>query len=88
MHVQNGRKKRALIFHEQPANIRRNLRGERNLLVGLPPLMAADLDLHFLVKPLQKIEQLVRREAAEMPIHLVRDIGLRNAQDTGDFALF
>ncbi len=70
------------------ADNRHNLRSERNLLVGLSLVMATDLDLHFLVKPLQKIEQLVRREAAEMPIHQVRDIGLGNAQDTGDFALF
>ena len=68
--------------------IRRNSRGEGDLLVGLPLVMAADLDLHFLVKPPQKIEQLVRSESAEVPVHQVRNIRLRNPENTGDFALF
>ena len=51
-------------------------------------MVTADLDRHFLVKAFQKIEQLVRCEAAEMPIHQVRYVGLRNAEDVGDFALF
>ena len=33
--------------------------------------MTADLDPYFPVKPFQKIEQLVRREAAEMPVRQV-----------------
>jgi hypothetical protein len=51
-------------------------------------VVTADLDRHFSVKPFQKIEHLVRREAAKMPIHQVRNVGLRNAQNIGDFALF
>src|SRR6202049_921858 len=50
--------------------------------------MAGDLDLLFLVKPPQKIEQLVRSESAEVPVHQVRNIRLRNPENTGDFALF
>ena len=51
-------------------------------------MVTADLDGHFPVKPFQEIEQLVRREAAEMPVHQVRHVGLGNAQNLGDFALF
>ena len=40
-------------------DIHNDLRRERHLLERLPLVMAADLDLHFLVKSLQKIEQLV-----------------------------
>ena len=50
-------------------------------------MTTADLDRYFAVKPFQKIEQLVGGEAAEMPVHQVRDIGLRDAEDLGDFAL-
>jgi hypothetical protein len=58
------------------------------LLVGFAFVVTADLDRHFPVKAFKKIEQLVRREAAEMPVHQVRHVWLRNAQDIGDFALF
>jgi hypothetical protein len=34
--------------------------------------MAADLDIYFPVKPIQKIKHPVRREAAEMPVRQVR----------------
>ena len=51
-------------------------------------MVTADLDRHFPIKPFQKIEQLVRREAAEMPVHQMRYVGLCNAQNVGDFALF
>ena len=51
-------------------------------------MVTADFDRHFPVKPFQKIEQLVRGEAAEMPVHQVRHVRLRNAQNIGDFALF
>jgi hypothetical protein len=50
--------------------------------------MTANLDRDFPVKPFQKVEQLVPGEAAEMPVHEVRHVGLGNAQDIGDFALF
>jgi hypothetical protein len=50
--------------------------------------MAAHFDLHSLVQALQKVEQLVRGEAAEMTVHQVRHIGLRNPENPGDFALF
>ena len=47
----------------------RVLRGKSHLLVGFAFVVTADLDRHFPVKPSQKIEQLVRCEAAEMPVH-------------------
>src|SRR5258708_35427161 len=50
--------------------------------------MSAHLDLHFLVQAPQKIEQLVRGKAAEMPVHQVRYIGLCNPENPGDLALF
>src|ERR1700722_13209175 len=50
--------------------------------------MTADLDCYFAVEAFQKIEQLVCGEAAEMAIHQVRNVGLRNAQEIGDIALF
>jgi hypothetical protein len=62
-------------------------RSEGDLLVRLPPAMTAHFDLHFLVQTLQKVEQLVRGEAAEMSVHQVGHIGLRNPQDSRDFAL-
>jgi len=46
-------------------------RSEGDLLVGLPLVMTAHFDLHFLVQTLQKVEQLVRGEAAEMTVHQV-----------------
>lgn len=64
------------------------LRSERHLLVGFAVVVTADLNCYLPVKPFQKIEQFVRCEAAEMPIHQVRYIGLRNAQNIRDFALF
>jgi hypothetical protein len=63
-------------------------RGKSHLLVGFALVVTANLDRHFSVKPFKKIKQLVRREAAEMPIHQVRHVGLSNAQDFGDFTLF
>ena len=66
--------------------------------MALPPLTArrspagkvrrCDLDGNLAVQAFEKIEQLVRREAAEMPIHKMRDIGLRNPENAGNFALF
>src|SRR5579864_6365663 len=50
--------------------------------------MTTDLDLHFPVQALQKIEQLVRGEAAEMPVHQVRHIGLCDPEYPCNFALF
>jgi len=47
------------------------LRSKNNLLVRFSLVVRANLDRHFAVKPFEKIEQLVRREAAEMPIHQV-----------------
>ena len=41
--------------------------------------MTANLDRDFPVKPFQKVEQLVRGEAAEMPVHEVRHAGLGGA---------
>ena len=46
-------------------------RSEGDLLVRLPLVMAAHFDLHFLVQALQKVEQLVCGEAAEMTVHQV-----------------
>jgi hypothetical protein len=46
-------------------------------------VMAADLDLHFLVKSLQKIQQLVCCEAAEMPVHQDEFWGVRGQPLTG-----
>jgi len=51
-------------------------------------MVMTDLDCHLPVKPFQKIEQFVRCEAAEMPIHQMRHVGLRDTQDAGDFPLF
>jgi hypothetical protein len=62
-------------------------RGESHLLIGLALAVTADLDRHLAVKPFQEIEQLVRGEAAEMPVHQVRHVGLRDAQNIGDLAL-
>ena len=50
--------------------------------------MTADLDRHFPVKPFQEVEQFVGREAAETPVHQVRHVRLRNAQNAGDLPLF
>jgi hypothetical protein len=50
-------------------------------------MVRADLDRHLLAKALQKIEELVRGEAAEMPVHQMRHVGLRNAENAGDLAL-
>ena len=50
--------------------------------------MLADLNCHFLVKPLEKIEELVGREAIEMPVHEVRHFWLLDSKQQGDFALF
>ena len=61
---------------------------QSDLLIGFALMMTADLDPHFPVKPFQKIEQLVRCEAAEMSVHQMRNIGLRNSKDARDFALF
>ena len=47
------------------------LRNKSNLLVGFSLVVRANLDCHFAVKPFEKIEQLVRGEAAEMPVHQV-----------------
>jgi hypothetical protein len=44
-------------------------------------------DHHFSVDALEKLKQLVGREAAEMPVHQVRYIGLGNSENTGDLAL-
>jgi hypothetical protein len=63
------------------------LRGKGHSLVGFAFFATADLDRHFSVKPFQKIEQLVSGETAEVPVHQVRHVGLRNSQDMGDFAL-
>ena len=49
---------------------------EGHLLVRFDLVMTAHLDGHFAVKPFEKIEQLVGGEAAEMPVHQVRHIGL------------
>src|ERR1700722_1634117 len=62
-------------------------RSKGHRLIRLTPVVTADLNRHLLVKALQKIEQLVRREAAEMPVHQVRHIGLCNAKNAGDLAL-
>jgi hypothetical protein len=51
-------------------------------------VVTAELNRHLPIKPFQKIEQLVCRAAAEMPVHQVRHIGLRNPQDICDLALF
>jgi hypothetical protein len=51
-------------------------------------MATADLNRHFPVKALQKIEQLIRREATEMPVHQVRHLRLGNTQNIGDFSLF
>jgi hypothetical protein len=67
---------------------RQALRRESDLAIRLTLVMTADLDRHFPVKPFEKIEQLVRGESAEMAIHQVRHVWLRNAQDSRDFALF
>jgi hypothetical protein len=65
-----------------------SLRGESYLLVGLAFVATANLDRHLPIKPFQKIEQLIRRKAAEVSVHQVRHVGLCNAQHVGDFALF
>ena len=62
-------------------------RGKGHLLIGVAPVVTADVDRHFLIKTLQKIEQLVGGEAAEMPVHQVRHAGLRGAGHSGDLAL-
>src|ERR1700679_2752058 len=48
-----------------------NSRREGYLLVGLTFTVRAYLDGNRSVERLQKIEQLVRRETAEMPVHQV-----------------
>src|SRR6185369_4193733 len=68
--------------------VARPLRSEGDLLVRLPLVMTAHFDLDLLVQTLQKVEQLVRCEAAEMPVHQVGHIGLRNPENASDFALF
>jgi hypothetical protein len=61
---------------------------ESHFLVWFALVVTTDLDCHLPVKPFQKVEQLVRREAAKMPIHQVRHVRLRNTEDAGDFLLF
>jgi hypothetical protein len=51
-------------------------------------LVTADLDGYFPVQAFQKVEQLIGGEAAEVAVHEMRYIGLGNAQNFGDFALF
>jgi hypothetical protein len=65
-----------------------SLRGESYSLVGFAFVATANLDRHLPIKPFQKIEQLIRRKAAEVSVHQVRHVGLCNAQHVGDFALF
>ena len=45
------------------------------LLIGFALVAAADLNRHFSVQPFEKIEQLVCREAAEMPVYQMSHVG-------------
>ena len=49
--------------------------------------MVADLYRHFLVEPLEEIQQFVCCEAAKMTVHQVRYVRLCNSQNTGYFSL-
>ena len=62
-------------------------RREADFRVGFALLVRADPDRDFLVEPLEEIEQLVRGEAAEMAIHQMRHVRLRDAEQFGDFPL-
>jgi hypothetical protein len=44
-------------------------RGEADLTIRFTPLVGADADSDFLIKPLEKIEQFIRGETAKVPIH-------------------
>jgi hypothetical protein len=63
------------------------LGSECHLLIGLARAMTAHLDGHFPVEALEKIEQLVGREPAEMPVHQVRHVRLGNPENARDLAL-
>ena len=45
------------------------------------------LDRDLPIQPLEELEQLVGGEAAEMPVHQVRDFRLLDAEQGGDFPL-
>jgi len=43
--------------------------GEADLPIRFTPLVGADTDSNFLIKPFEKIEQFIRGEAAKVSIH-------------------
>jgi hypothetical protein len=57
-----------------------------HLRIRLTLAVMTDLYRYLKLKALQKIDQLVDGEAAEMPIHQARHVGLRNAQNIADRA--
>jgi len=59
-----------------------------DFLIGLAFLVVADLYGDFPVEPLEKIQNLVGGEPAEMPVHQVRGLRLLDAEQGGDFRLF
>jgi hypothetical protein len=61
---------------------------EGHFLIRFTLVVRTHLDRHLSTKSPQEVKQLVCCEAAEMSVHQVRYIGLRNSQNPSDFALF
>lgn len=61
---------------------------EGHFLIRFALVVWTHLDRHLSTKSPQEVKQLVGCEAAEMSVHQVRYVGLRNPQNVSDFALF
>jgi hypothetical protein len=59
-----------------------------HFLVGFTLVVRTHLNNHFSIKPPQEIQQFVGSEAAEVAVHQMGHVGLRNAQNTCDLTLF
>src|SRR5580698_7835400 len=58
-----------------------------DFLIRFTRLMRTDLDRQLAVQPPEKIEQLIRGEAAEMPVKQVRNLGLFDPKQLGNLPL-
>jgi hypothetical protein len=54
---------------------------EPDFLIWFPGFMGSDLDRDFLVEAFQEVEQLVRREPAEVSVHQVGDLRLLDPEE-------
>ena len=63
-------------------------RDESHFLIRFTLMVRTHFDRDFSTQASQKVEQLVCCEAAEVPVHQMRYVGLCNTQNAGDFALF